>query len=90
MSADDRDRLTQSSAKSSLWIEDIIDPAVFDVPGSTGCADAHVLSRSNDVVLYAMKVGRTKRSSLKKGVVNLQQAGINVLRIAAVTEKPGR
>lgn len=71
-------------------LEGMADLVVFDAPASTGLADAHVLSRVVDSVIYVAKTGRTRRTALRKGVEAFRQAGVRVLGVVEVAERSRR
>ncbi len=71
-------------------LEGLADLVIFDSPASTGLADAHVLSRIADSVVYVAKTGRTKRTALRKGVEAFRQAGVRVLGVVEVAERARR
>lgn len=66
------------------------DLVLFDSPASTGLADAHVLARVVDSVVYVAKTGRTRRSNLRKGVDAFRQASVKVLGVIEVAENTRR
>ncbi|MBC8065414.1 MAG: polysaccharide biosynthesis tyrosine autokinase [Chlorobia bacterium] len=58
------------------------DLVIFDSACCLGVADALVLSRVADSVVYVAKSGTTKRSSIRQGLSALQQANARVLGVA--------
>lgn len=63
---------------------------IFDVPGAIGLADAQVLSRAIGSAIYVVKIGRTKRSHLRKGTEQLGQLGVHLIGVVAMAEKPAK
>lgn len=69
-------------AKLCEHLQNSADLVIFDSTRSLGYADAQVLSRVADSVLYVAKAGLSKRSNIRKGIEALRRVNARVLGVA--------
>lgn len=64
------------------------DLVIFDSPACSKYADAQVLSNIAEGVLYVGRVGKTRRTAMRRGIYALQQARARVLGVALSGANP--
>lgn len=62
-------------------LDDIADVVLCDSPPAAAVTDAAVLSSQVDGVVLVIEAGQTRREIAKQAMVNLQQAGVNLLGV---------
>jgi non-specific protein-tyrosine kinase len=72
-------------------LNELADVVIYDCPPVLAVTDAAVLSNRVDGVVFVIKAGQTRREAARHAVLNLQQAGANVLGgvLNQVSQKSG-